>query len=412
MSSSDHYLTQEVAKKLSDYQTRRTQRYTAVNVLLLAWEDDDIGAHLDAELNELDHTFRVEFNYSVQRYRIPSRNSELSLNACIAQFILVCGGEENLIIVYYSGHGGPKTSTKSPCTWAAKNVGEPTLDWSNIQPQLLIAPCDVVILLDCCYAGQAARNHVSRGVEFLAATDKDQWTPIGKKNFPSFTRVLLREMKDMITTDGYLTLPALQRRMVDEKAGLQRQPFYVSLTGDASAGPIKLARLSDTTIVADSGKSRDPTKSITLRLSLFDVLDSNTASRLLRWLTKDSPAAIQDVEFATSTLSFANDVKNLGQNLLGNDSSNHCRPLNVLGEDGQIAVHKLFDYLKTALADPLQDQPASTDIVAFIKGVQNASTNLVTFVTDSLTALYNSTYLPLYSLSVRELNVSLKNDTN
>ncbi|KAK7433388.1 hypothetical protein QQZ08_000328 [Neonectria magnoliae] len=382
------YHTQAIAQKLTDYQVRRTQRYTHINVLLLAWEEDDIGSHLDAELNDLDRMFRVEFKYSVQRYRIPSKESELSLNACITQFMLANGGEENLIIVYYSGHGGQTVASRSPCTWAAKNLGGPTLDWSNIQPLLLRASCDVVILLDCCYAGQAARNHISRSVEFLAATDKDQWTPIGIKNHPSFTKILLQKMKHVMDTDGFVTLPALQRQMVDESSGLRRQPFYVSLTGDASAGAIKLVKLGNSTVVsASSGKSSNSLESMSLQLSLFDALDSNTASRLLRWLTKDSPASIEDIQLVTSTLSLAKDANNLGRDLLNTGSPTSSKILPGLGQEGQIAAQQLFSHLRSVLSDPLQEQMSSGDIISVIKRVEKASSDLVTFVADSLTAM-------------------------
>ncbi len=112
----DHH-KETLATGLADYRPRRTHRYEAVNVLLLLWADDDIGCA--NEIAELARMYREDFNYGVWPYRIPSQDSDRSLNFCVAQFVKLFGGSDNLIIVHYSGHGGPKVTTKNPCTWAA-----------------------------------------------------------------------------------------------------------------------------------------------------------------------------------------------------------------------------------------------------------------------------------------------------
>jgi len=106
-----------LAKELSDYRPRRARRYAAINVLLLSWEDDDIG--VADEISALGDMFRHDFNYAVWPYKIPSQDAETSLNFTIARFVSSFGREDSLIVVYYGGHGGPKVATKSPCTWAA-----------------------------------------------------------------------------------------------------------------------------------------------------------------------------------------------------------------------------------------------------------------------------------------------------
>lgn len=106
-----------ISSRLARYQALRTQRYASVNVLLLSWRDDDIGCA--NEVAQMARMFKDDFNYDVWPYKIPSQDPECSLSLTVAQFIKSFGGEENLIIVYYGGHGGPQAATKSPCTWAA-----------------------------------------------------------------------------------------------------------------------------------------------------------------------------------------------------------------------------------------------------------------------------------------------------
>jgi hypothetical protein len=107
----------EISIKLAEYRPRRTQRYLAVNVLLLSWKDSDLDCA--EEVNELGRMFEERFNYSVWPYLVPSEESQSKLTVLIAQFLSQFGGPDKLILVYYGGHGGPPVSTKSPCTWSA-----------------------------------------------------------------------------------------------------------------------------------------------------------------------------------------------------------------------------------------------------------------------------------------------------
>src|ERR1035437_9365949 len=96
----------------------------------------------------------------------------------------------------------------------------PSLDWSMIQPTLFNADCDVAIILDCCYAGQAAKPISAQTIELLAATDKDQWTPNSKSTWPTFTKVLIQEMGKMLEKDRVVTLRGLAKTMSTTEVGL------------------------------------------------------------------------------------------------------------------------------------------------------------------------------------------------
>ncbi|KAK0701332.1 hypothetical protein B0H67DRAFT_650552 [Lasiosphaeris hirsuta] len=381
-----------LARELEDYRPRRTQRYVAVNVLLLYWEDDDIGCA--GEITVMGDMFRQSFNYAIWPYKIPSQDPEMSLNLKVVEFVSSFGQEDSLIIVYYGGHGGPRVATKSPCTWAAKIVGGPSLDWSAIQPQLtVLAPCDVVIFLDCCFAGQAARGRTNRYVELLAATDKDQMTPTGQNKWPSFTKVLTAEMKAMLGRDGVISLPAIHSRMVEETAGLQRQPFYVCLSGrDGSAGSIKLSRFGA------PSPARPPASlgSVCLRLSLMDSLDMAASAALVKWLTRDSPSSVQDISLVDQALSDAQDARNLYNYLLPpgdrSEASGSAAWLPILSEQGRRETEGLLSKLRRAFSNPDGFYPASTSgIRGLISDVKQATANLMSFVTDSVGDLNDTT---------------------
>ena len=104
--------------RLADYRYIRHQRYAAVNVLLISWKDDDTNSA--TEIKQLKTFFQESFHYTACSYQIPSTDSQASLNFQIASFLHAFGGPDNLLIIYYGGHGGPRIgNNRSPCTWAA-----------------------------------------------------------------------------------------------------------------------------------------------------------------------------------------------------------------------------------------------------------------------------------------------------
>ena len=106
-----------VANELSKYRSRRRQGYASVHVLLLSWEasDDTFGE----DVRGITRVFRDSFNYVVLPYKIPSKDSQRRLNLHVAQFLSQYGSEDNLIVVYYVGHGAPSALHRSECIWAA-----------------------------------------------------------------------------------------------------------------------------------------------------------------------------------------------------------------------------------------------------------------------------------------------------
>ncbi|TVY21098.1 hypothetical protein LARI1_G001967 [Lachnellula arida] len=382
----------KISTKLAEYRPRRIQRYSAVNVLLLSWKDSDLDCA--DEVNALGRMFEEHFNYSVWPYLLPSEDSQSKLALLVAQFLSRFGGPDKLILVYYGGHGGPPVSTKSPCTWAALVTGGPTVDWSIIQPLFFGAECDVVIFLDCCYAGQAVRARATHSIEFLAATDKDQSTPIGLKRWPSFTRVLMDEMIRSLKDGGVLTIPGIHSRLVESRAGLQKQPFYVALSGENLAGTIQLCRWEDVQkpsigkAQAASKRSLEETAAVYLRLSTFHPIDDKGRDVLVTWMTRDSPSSIEDIELVDKTFAEARKLNDFGlglnkqENALGNLFS-------FLSDQGRQEASKLFRDLQDTLSvsQPEAWQLTNNEAMAIINNVKQRSRALTTLIEDSLTSL-------------------------
>lgn len=261
-----------------------------------------------------------------------------------------------------------------------------------IQPNLFNADCDVAIILDCCYAGQAAKPISAQTIELLAATDKDQWTTNSKSTWPTFTKVLIQEMGKMLEKDRVVTLRGLAKTMSTTEAGLFRQPFYVSLSGDHSAGPIKLAKLLDLGEQYGRLENVAPAVSLQFKLSLFEPLDSGTAASLIRWMTRDSPSSIENIQIADQALTEAKENSQLCNQLLENQSPVEGKLLYYLSKQGQEEGLALLQHLRSAMSSPTSAHLSDGEAMNIIQTVKERSHELVTFIEDSLARL-NSTSL-------------------
>ena len=96
------------------FPNRGVSRYKEVHALLLSWEDDNLGV-VD-EVIELRDVFRVMYGFETETWRIPSERSHNSLAAKILRFLDVHESKDNLLIVYYGGHG--EMNDDRQCVWS------------------------------------------------------------------------------------------------------------------------------------------------------------------------------------------------------------------------------------------------------------------------------------------------------
>jgi hypothetical protein len=142
---------------------------------------------------------------------------------------------------------------------------------------------------------------MQHSVEFLAATDKDQFAPTGQwANRPSFTKVLTQELIAMLRDSGTATIPDLHRRMLRKETGLVKQPFYVMLSQNSSGAGICLAKweppdeVSKDIFESSLSSDQDQVVPLDLRVSIPYPLDITKREVLLRWMTRDSERRDKD----------------------------------------------------------------------------------------------------------------------
>ena len=90
-------------------------RYATVNVLLIYWEEDDLGV-LD-EIQVLERVFRNIYGYSTERWSIPSVDADDALLEKLFAFRKSNDRDDNLFIIYYGGHGYLNPSRQPIWVW-------------------------------------------------------------------------------------------------------------------------------------------------------------------------------------------------------------------------------------------------------------------------------------------------------
>lgn len=98
-------------------------RDSKVGVLLLSFEDDDLG--VAEEIEELHKVFEKDYGYKPEPWPIPKVDSQKELSNKLYDFrASYChqGLEENdtlpLLIVYYAGHAAKPSRGEITCLWA------------------------------------------------------------------------------------------------------------------------------------------------------------------------------------------------------------------------------------------------------------------------------------------------------
>jgi tetratricopeptide (TPR) repeat protein len=217
---------------------RVSRRHSGAYVLLLRWEDDDLGT--ETEVSDLEEVFRDVYHYNTERYLIPSVDPTTQLEYRLNDFRRAYDNGTNLLIIYYGGHGVLDYSKQRPSrsSWQANQNGGATLVWSDLQGVLERAKSDVIFILDCCFAASATRCAGSK--EGLWACNSEVTTTGVNDN--SFTRNLIAELNSLSTSRFNITMlhAKLMRRY--RKPGphmLLTEPWYTYL-GDVVLPSIEL----------------------------------------------------------------------------------------------------------------------------------------------------------------------------
>jgi Caspase domain len=92
---------------------KTSHRYTAVRVLMIRWEVDELGVENDCK--ELEHVLANKFKFDVESILLPPQKAQQQLLWKIANLIMEFAHRDTLFIVHYSGHGS--VTSKNDAIW-------------------------------------------------------------------------------------------------------------------------------------------------------------------------------------------------------------------------------------------------------------------------------------------------------
>lgn len=72
------------------------------------------------EIKRLQSVLEDGYGCEVSEWKIPSRDADLETLDKVRSFLDQYGQPDNLVIVYYAGHGRPGTNPGSPPLWFAR----------------------------------------------------------------------------------------------------------------------------------------------------------------------------------------------------------------------------------------------------------------------------------------------------
>ncbi|KAL8936126.1 MAG: hypothetical protein Q9216_005093 [Gyalolechia sp. 2 TL-2023] len=210
-------------------------RYTDVYVLLISWEDDDLG--VATEVDELEILFRQLYQYKTDHWKIPSTKSHNAVVRRIMQSLEEFESIDKLLIVYYGGHGYMNEDRQ--CVWLCnQQPAAATVQWSSVQTNLEEADSDVLILLDCCAAASSAGGSGNGITELIAACGFEAYAPgVGEH---SFTRSLIEELRYYGQRPGPISTAFLHNKVLARAKKSWNPRYVLDATSERRKTPIHI----------------------------------------------------------------------------------------------------------------------------------------------------------------------------
>lgn len=204
--------------------------YENAAVLLVRWHDELDDLNTRKETEELHKLFAEQFNYQCTTVELDVLTKpQLQMNKHLSTFLEKHDGPNNLLIVYYTGHGLHKEGKYLELTARMRPISpthhkksknglavEARLNWERAEALLHTEDVegDVLTILDTCYAsnGQKSGKEDTRTHELLSACGYDDVT--ASPGPESFTRALIDGLKDLLAehrTRGFTTFTLQQK---------------------------------------------------------------------------------------------------------------------------------------------------------------------------------------------------------
>ncbi|KAK8061061.1 hypothetical protein PG997_015282 [Apiospora hydei] len=183
-------------------------------VLVLYWETGNVG--FKTECQAVREMFEETFHYPTEEFAIPSKNVEAATPNQTLEYELMSrvtkllseATHRSTLIIYYGGHGDEDhdkhRGQECQSVWAEFEAGGSTLRWYKIQELMRESSADILLILDCCFAAQAARGRNDRRGRFEILAAAAMGMPTRGPGKKSFTTVLLEDIHEEVAKGGVI----------------------------------------------------------------------------------------------------------------------------------------------------------------------------------------------------------------
>ncbi|CAO2652825.1 Nn.00g022360.m01.CDS01 [Neocucurbitaria sp. VM-36] len=196
--------------------------YHNVHVLMIKWQDEIDQLDVRQEVDDLTSVFKDTFNFDVSEVQLGASKSQLQLEMEINTWAYKHDSPDNLLIVYYAGHGVYNTINEVLQFTPTNEIDTgPRVIWNEAEkPFIQTVQGDVFSIMDCCYASDLLRNVPEYGRTFETLCASHIGLPTAQPGENSFTRCLINTLKDLAveSSSSFFTTRCIQERMQKARA--------------------------------------------------------------------------------------------------------------------------------------------------------------------------------------------------
>ncbi|KAF4539855.1 Homeobox domain containing protein [Lasiodiplodia theobromae] len=271
--------------------------YKQTFVLFIKWNDEIDQLKVGKEVSELRDVFEKRFHFTTKTVELGLNKATTKLEHAILGMLMKYDDPQNLLIIYYAGHGfyhkdKKKLQLAGTTDDSIRGVPLPEVFWQDAEKHLTKSNCssDVLSIMDCCFASDINRSYGenSRVCELLAASHIGRTTEQPGDN--SFTRALIDSLNYLLTNDSgdgafdtHQLHQEINRRRTDNPSGLWRR-----LPGNSRhilISPQRLGPLGMDQGTKPSEHQEQPKGLLSLQFVLgVNELNENTIEELTRHL--------------------------------------------------------------------------------------------------------------------------------
>ncbi|KAI1111309.1 hypothetical protein F5Y14DRAFT_443390 [Nemania sp. NC0429] len=212
-------LVQQVGKRVENAWGKRNNpsRYQHVIVLLVHWEEHDLGDSIDECVRKYESMFENLYHYEVWRIKLPGRSQHEAMAKNLLE-LASRDSPESLFIIWYDGHGIEHGDRRGAPTWSSHRDPKKAriLDSTIISAMLGDCESDILLVNNACNSLTCSRFNGKGIVESISASafQTSTYGAIDPSDpSPSMSWAAHKILSDKRCVDEGITVAELHRRI-------------------------------------------------------------------------------------------------------------------------------------------------------------------------------------------------------